>query len=173
MKNPVLRTSQGIPLALSTLCDTCHTTAIEDAVADSSTGEELVRKLNNIQGLFYNNFVLDRESDTTARLKTVDCWGNTSYLHVTKEPQKAKGKGKEQQLATHITNAINCSFDYKAFVEQMSREHRALQSDFTTLCLEWLLKCREMYEVDSFDGRNKHACQTGKVLMDYLDKGKF
>ncbi len=78
---------------------------------------------------------------------------------------------KEQQLATHITNEINCSFNYKAFVEQMSREHRTLQSDFTTLCLEWLLKCREMYEADNYDGRNKYACQTGKVLMDYIEKG--
>ena len=78
---------------------------------------------------------------------------------------------KEQQLAMHITNEINCLFDYNAFVEQMSREHRTLQSDFTTLCLEWLLKCREMYEEDNYDGRNKYACQTGKMLMDYIEKG--
>ena len=82
-------------------------------------------------------------------------------------------ESKEKQLAIHITNEINCIFDYKAFVEQMSREHRTLQSDFTTLCLEWLLKCREMYEDGRFDGRNEHACRTGKVLMDYLEKGNF
>lgn len=79
---------------------------------------------------------------------------------------------KSKDLATHITNEINCIFDYKAFVEQMSREHRTLQSDFTTLCLEWLLKCREMYETNNYDGRNEHACRTGKVLMDYLEGGK-
>ena len=80
---------------------------------------------------------------------------------------------KEEGLAIHIANEINCIFDYKAFAEQMSREHRTLQSDFTTLCLEWLRKCREMYEADNYDGRNEHSCCTGKVLMDYLEKGKF
>lgn len=80
---------------------------------------------------------------------------------------------KEKQLAIHIANAINCIFDHKAFAEQMSREHRTLQSEFTTLCLEWLLKCREMYEAENYDGRNEHSCRTGKVLMDYLEKGEF
>ena len=78
---------------------------------------------------------------------------------------------KEKQLAIHITNEINCIFDHKAFAEQMSREHRTLQSEFTTLCLEWLLKCREMYETENYDGRNEHSCRTGKVLIDYLEKG--
>ena len=169
MKNLRYKTDMGINLALSNLCNTCSTTAIEDAVADSETGAELVRRLNNIKGLFYNNFTLDRETDTQVRLKTVDGWGNVSYLTATKEPKVEK----EKQLATHITDEINCIFNYKEFVEQMSREHRTLQSDFTTLCLEWLLKCREMYEEDRYDGRNEHACRTGKVLMDYLEKGHF
>ena len=80
---------------------------------------------------------------------------------------------KEKQLAITITDAVNGYFNHKAFAEQMSREHRTLQSEFTTLCLEWLLKCREMYEEDRYDGRNEHSCRTGKVLMDYLEKGDF
>ena len=78
---------------------------------------------------------------------------------------------KEKELAIHITDSINCIFDNKAFCEQMSREHRTLQSEFTSLCLDWLLKCREMYEADNYDGRNEYACRSGKVLMDYLEKG--
>lgn len=167
MKNVRLKTSSGIQEALSNLCDTCHTTAIEDAVADSKTGSELVSRLNNLRGLYRNNFTLDRETDTMVRLKTVDCWGNTSYLEAQKEPKAEK----EKQLAITITDSINGAFSYKAFVEQMSREHRTLQADFTTLCIEWLRKCREMYEEDNYDGRNKYACQTGKVLMDYIEKG--
>lgn len=167
MKNVRLKTSSGIAEALSNLCDTCSVVAIEDAVADSTTGAELVGALNNLKGLFRNNFTLDRETDTMVRLKTVDCWGNTSYLEAQKEPKAEK----EKQLAITITDAINSAFDYKKFVEQMSREHRTLQADFTTLCLEWLLKCREMFEDDNYDGRNKYACQTGKVLMDYIEKG--
>ena len=80
---------------------------------------------------------------------------------------------KAKQLAIHITNEINCIFDRKAFVEQMSIEHRTLQSEFTTLCLEWLMKCREMYEDDRYDGRNEHACRMGKALWDYIDSYDF
>ena len=82
-------------------------------------------------------------------------------------------KSKEAQLAITITDAINGSFDMKKFCEQMSIEHRTLQSDFTTLCLQWFMKCREMYENDRYDGRNEHSCRTGKVLIDYLEKGEF
>ncbi len=169
MKNPVLKTSDGIREALSNLWyqNECSIAHIEDAVADSRTGYELMTKLNSLN--LFRKFTLDRETDTKVRLKSVDCFGNVSYFEATKYPQESK----EKQLATHITNEINCIFDYKKFVEQMSREHRTLQSDFTTLCIEWLLKCREMYEEDRYDGRNEHACRTGKVLMDYLDKGEF
>lgn len=163
MKNLKLTNHVGVRLSLTFICDACPTVAIEDAVADSKTGAELVSKLNSLG--IYDKFTLDRETNTMVRLKSVDCWGNVRYLTATKE------ESKEKQLATYITNEINCSFDYKTFVEQMGREHRALQADFTTLCLEWLLKCREMYEADNYDGRNKYACQTGKMLMDYLDKG--
>ena len=165
MKNPRMKTSRGIPLSLSNICNTCSVIDIEDAVADSRNGAELVSKLNRL-GIF-DKFALDRETDNMVRLKCVDYCGNVEYLEATKDIPK------EKQLVTHITNEINCIFNYKAFVEQMSREHRTLQSDFTTLCLEWLLKCREMYEAENFDGRNEHSCKTGKVLMDYLEKGKF
>lgn len=164
MKNPRMKTSKGIPLALSNICNTCSITDIEDAVADSRSGAELVNKLNRLD--IFNRFALDRETDSMVRLKCVDYCGNVDYLEATKDVPK------EKRLATHITNEINCIFDYKAFVEQMSREHRTLQADFTTLCLEWLLKCREMYESENYDGRNEHSCRTGKVLMDYLEKGK-
>ena len=166
MKNPVLKTSNGIREALSNLWyqNECSIAHIEDAVADSRTGYELMTKLNSLN--LFRKFTLDRETDTKVRLKSVDRLGNVSYFEAIKEPQESK----EKQLATHITNEINCIFDYKKFVEQMSREHRTLQSDFTTLCLEWLNKCREMYEDDNYDGRNEHACRTGKMLMDYLDK---
>lgn len=165
MKNPVLRTSNGIPEALSNLWygNECSIAQIEDAIMDSTTGHELMTKLNGMN--LFRKFTLDRETDTKVRLKSVDRLGNVSYFDATKEPKI----DKEKQLAIHITNEINCIFDYKAFVEQMSREHRTLQSEFTTLCLGWLLKCREMYEADRYDGRNEHACRTGKVLMDYLE----
>lgn len=169
MKNPILRTADGYREAMSNLWyhNECSVAHIEDAVADSKTGYDLMTKLNSLN--LFRKFTLDRETDTRVRLRSVDGLGNVSYFEATKEPMVAK----EKQLATHITNEINCIFDKKAFVEQMSREHRTLQSEFTTLCLEWLLKCREMYEAENYDGRNEHSCKTGKVLMDYLEKGRF
>jgi hypothetical protein len=169
MKNPVLKTSNGIREAMESLWyhNECSIAHIEDAVEDSKTGYELMTKLNSLN--LFRKFVVDRETDTKVRLKSVDRLGNVSYFEATKEPQS----NKEQQLAIHITNAINCSFNYKAFAEQMSREHRTLQSEFTTLCLEWLLKCRELYETDNYDGRNEHACRMGKALWDYIESDRF
>ena len=169
MKNPVLQTAHGIRESLSNLwyCNECSIAHIEDAVADSDTGRELVTKLNGLKLL--RKWVLDRETDTMVRLKSVDRLGNVSYFVATKERKVAK----EKQLAITITDAINGSFNNKAFVEQMSIEHRTLQADFTNLCLEWLLKCREMYEDDRYDGRNEHACRMGKALWDYIDSDKF
>lgn len=76
---------------------------------------------------------------------------------------------KEKNICSIVTDAINGSFSYKAFSEHMSREHRTLQYYFTLLCLEWLKKLREMYEKENYDGRNKHACHVGKILMDFYD----
>ena len=167
MKCPRLRTDRGISEALSNLCSRCSVTDIEDAVEDSQTGAELLNKLNKLS--LSRKIALDRETDTKVRLKTIDFCGNVGYLEVTKEPKVEK----EKQLAITITDAINGSFSNRKFVEQMSREHRTLQADFTTLCLDWLLKCREMYEEENYDGRNYLACKSGKVLMDHLEKGDF
>ena len=161
MKNAKLTNQDGTRLSYTFICNTCSVTDIEDAIEDSRDGYELLNAINSLDT--YEKFSLDRETETTVRLKATDCFGNLRYLTATKEMPK------EKQLATYITNEINCSFNYKAFVEQMSREHRTLQSEFTTLCLEWFLKCREMYEAENFDGRNEHACRTGKMLMDYLE----
>ena len=167
MKNPVLKTSMGFHEALCNLCYRGSVAHIEDAIEDSKTGAELVRKLNNLNLL--RQFVLDRETDTKVRLKSVDRLGNVSYLEATKEPTATK----EQQLATTITDAINGLFSAKDFCKAMSREHRALQYDFTTLCLTWLDQCREMYNNGNYDARNEGACRTAKILMDHLDNGKY
>ena len=169
MKNPVLRTSDGTRMALSSLWygDDSSIAEIEDAVADSKTGTELCARLNRLE--LFDKFTLDRENELMVRLKQVDCWGNVRYFHATKEPQMVK----ERQLATTITDAINGSFDRKAFCEAMSKEHRALQYDFTNLCLEWLKQCREMHNEGRYDGRNEHACLMGKAIWDYIDSDKF
>lgn len=167
MKNPRLKTGRGIPEALSNLCCRCSITDIEDAVEDSKTGVELLAKLNKLS--LNRHLILDRETDTKVRLKTVDYLGNVGYFEAIKEPKVEK----EKQLATTITDALNGMFNSKKFCEAMSREHRALQSDFTNLCLNWLEQCRKMYNEGNYDGRNEHACLMGKALWDYIDSDKF
>lgn len=166
MKNPVLKTSNGIRESLSNLWyrNECSIAEIEDAVADSTTGKELENKLNSLK--LFRKFTLDRESDTMVRLKAIDSFGNISYFVAGKEPKVAK----EKQLAGTITDALNGRFSKKEFCDNMSREHRYLQGEFTELCIWWLEKCAEMYETNNYDGRNKYGCEVGKQITEFLNK---
>ena len=80
MKNPTLLTSNGIRESLMNIVfhGECNVTDIQDAVEDSKTGAELVRKLNTLRP--FDQFRLDRETKEYARLVSVDCWGNKHYF---------------------------------------------------------------------------------------------
>lgn len=84
MKNPKLKTSEGIVEAISNLWyrNESSIAEIEDAVEDSTTGAELVKRINQLTLL--RKFTLDRETDTKVRLKSVDKLGNISYFEVEK-----------------------------------------------------------------------------------------
>jgi hypothetical protein len=166
MKNPILRTADGIRESMCNLwySNECSVAEIEDAVADSNNGTELINELNKLKLL--RKFTLDRESDTKVRVKMTDCWGNISYFEATKEPKVEK----EKQLASTITDALNGRFSKKEFCEAMSREHRYLQDDFTVLCVWWFEKLAEMYNEGNYDDRNKYACQLGKQITEFLNK---
>lgn len=166
MKNPILKTSNGIAEAFSNLWfrNECSIAEIQDAVEDSRTGAELVNKINSLK--LFRKFTLDRETETKVRLKAYDVFGNVSYFEATKEPQIIK----EKQLASTITDALNGRFSKKEFCDAMSREHRFLQDDFTVLCVWWFEKLAEMYDTENYDGRNKYACQLGKQITEFLNK---
>ena len=80
MKNPILKTSNGIREAMSNLWfrNECSIVEIEDVVEDSKTGAELVSGLNSLN--LFRKFTLDRETDKKVRLKSVDSLGNVSYF---------------------------------------------------------------------------------------------
>ena len=166
MKNPILKNSNGIRESLSNLWyrDECSIVEIEDAVEDSNNGIELANKINSLK--LFCKFILDRETDTKVRLKSIDKLGNVSYFEAEKEPKVEK----EKQLAGIITDALNGGFSKKEFCEAMSREHRYLQGEFTELCIWWLEKLAEMYEQGNYDGRNEYACRTGKEITEFLNK---
>ncbi len=85
MRKPSLRTSNGIPEAMSNLWygNEHSIVEIEDIVEDSKTGAELVNGLNKLN--LFRKFTLDRETDKKVRLKAVDSLGNVSYFEATKE----------------------------------------------------------------------------------------
>lgn len=71
------------------------------------------------------------------------------------------------ELAEAVANGINSMcFDYEAFCHRMSREHRALQQDFTTLCFKWLKTLSEMYKNGSYDARNEYACKMANKIVE-------
>ena len=84
MKNPILKTSNGIRESMSNLwySNECTIVDIEDVVEDSTNGTELMNGLNSLN--LFRKFTLDRETDKKVRLKSVDRLGNVSYFEATK-----------------------------------------------------------------------------------------
>lgn len=84
MRNPELFTTDGEAESLTNLYlgDNCSVMAIYDAAEDSSTGAELVRKMNTLK--LFSKFTLDRETDEYVRLVTTDCFGKRHYLKARK-----------------------------------------------------------------------------------------
>ena len=80
MRNPELITEDGVKENLASLYqrDNCSVIKIKDTVEESSTGDELVVKLNRLK--LFSRFKLDRETPEYARLVTTDCFGNRHYL---------------------------------------------------------------------------------------------
>lgn len=85
MRNPILKTSNGIRESMSNLWfrDECSIVEIEDVVEDSTNGIELMNGLNSLN--LFRKFTLDRETDKKVRLKSVDRLGNVSYFEAIKE----------------------------------------------------------------------------------------
>ena len=165
MKNITYRTSNGVHLALSNLWyrNECSIAEVEDAVANSKTGLELMNKLNNLK--LFEKFIVDRETDARVRLKSVDGFGNVHYFEATKEIDVAK----EKQLAGQITDALNGRFSKKDFCDAMSREHRTLQEEFTELCVWWFEQLAEMHKRGNYDLRNKYSCELGRDITEFIN----
>ena len=73
-------------------------------------------------------------------------------------------------MAEIITDALNSGMSKKEFCNAMSREHRYLQDEFTTLCVWWFDKLAEMYRQGNYDDRNRYACELGKQITEFLNK---
>lgn len=80
MKNAKYYNSHNVALSLSNLYynTECSVTAIKDVVEDAHTAVELRDGLNKLN--LFEKFRIDRVTDTYARLKSVDGFGNTHYF---------------------------------------------------------------------------------------------
>lgn len=80
-----------------------------------------------------------------------------------------KIKEEGQEMARKMTDMLNsCGRGKtKAFIEAMNREHRYLQQQFTTLCMEWFLSQADK-KPHEYDGRNAHGVRLAKKLREAM-----
>lgn len=70
------------------------------------------------------------------------------------------------QIISDMVNDFN--FNAKGVCEELSKEHRTLQQNFTRLCIEWLKTCASdeyRYDARNADSR-KVACDIDQALYD-------
>ena len=84
MTNPELFTADGEAESLTNLYfgENCSVVNIQDAIEDSTTGAELVKKMNALK--LFSKFTLDRETSEYVRLVTTDCFGKKHYFRAEK-----------------------------------------------------------------------------------------
>ena len=77
-----------------------------------------------------------------------------------------------KNITSSITNYLNimgCDNQKKEFIKAMSREHRALQEEFSELCFAWIAHCSELKD-NEYDARNEGAVKVSKeILKKYPD----
>ena len=70
-----------------------------------------------------------------------------------------------KEVVNNVTDYLN-SFGNKnkEFIQEMNREHRTLQQNFTKLCMAWLENCAS--EEYRFDGRNEASHNVSKEMVE-------
>lgn len=79
------------------------------------------------------------------------------------------GETNDEVFVRFFSNFVNGSMrSPKNVAEQMSVEHRYLQSQMFMVCMAYITKLAENCERGYYDGRNEYACQTAKIIIDHL-----
>ena len=70
----------------------------------------------------------------------------------------------EDSIANSLTNVINImGFNPEAVAERLKFQHRALQEDFTRICMEWL---KVVASPDySYDARNEYSHKAAQEML--------
>lgn len=73
-------------------------------------------------------------------------------------------KTKSEVIVKQVSEYLNGSAKFKEFCEEMCREHRYLQNEFTLLCIEWLRTCAS--DNYGMDGRNEGSHRFALMLKE-------
>lgn len=91
-------------------------------------------------------------------------------INALEEARREREREEERkQEVENVSNMINkVGFSPKDFCKRFLREHRAIQADFTHLCITWL----KMVGSDDykFDDRNKRSHEIAKMIKDFLEE---
>ena len=80
-------------------------------------------------------------------------------------------KPTEVEAARYMADAVNnMSFKGKEFAQEMGRQHRTLQQNFTRACVAWLEHLAEMEKAGRFDLRNEDSCKLARKIIDTTDE---
>lgn len=123
MKNPRFSTANGVALSLTNLYygNRCSVEAIKDAVEDARTAEELKDNLNDLD--LFETFGIDRITDTYARLKSKDCWGNTHYFKAEFDEKSILNEADNRKLADYYDEFLdNYIIPFEEMTDKMMSE---------------------------------------------------
>lgn len=73
---------------------------------------------------------------------------------------------RAQNTVSDVLN--NFGFNPELFCEEMAKDHRTLQQNFTRLCFAWIKKCAE--EDYRHDERNRASHVKCKEIVDTMSK---
>ena len=111
---------------------------------------------------------MSEESDKPL-LKTIDAMGET-IGSLRARVKKLEDERKDPQgVARIMSSYVNTFSDgaSESFVDEMSREHRTLQQNFTRLCVAWLHHLgRDIHGL--YDDRNKASVMLGRAFIDNI-----
>lgn len=80
-------------------------------------------------------------------------------------PHPDKRAVETQQV---MSNFLNIQGSHRDFISLMAKDHRALQSSFTLLCIAWLERAAQQYKDGDFDPRTEDECLRAYQMISAL-----
>lgn len=83
------------------------------------------------------------------------------------------GETNDDVFARNFSDYVNNTLHHeKKAAENMARDHRYLQNEMFIVCMAYIKELAKSFKNGNFDARNKYACETSKLIVDYLNEIK-